>query len=276
MDICIFQKGFNFSQDGPGNRLVYHLQGCNMRCPWCSNPEGMCAPGDSTDSKYNFKRDSKGDSKDDSKRDFKGDFGEKLNRCCETIDTDDIIDEVSRSRMMFFDGGGVTFTGGEATLQFEPLRLLLSELKAMGVNTALETNGSCDRLTELFPLIDFLMIDLKHYDDKTHIDVIGHGNKTVVENILSAAKLRSQLLIRIPLIGGFNASARDAEGFSAVLAPVVGTNSKVEVLRYHEYGRDKWARCGMKYNVENAFVSDSQFLSFCRILTDSGIEIIKT
>ena len=41
----IFQKGFNFSQDGPGNRLVYHLQGCNLRCPWCSNPEGLSIHG---------------------------------------------------------------------------------------------------------------------------------------------------------------------------------------------------------------------------------------
>ena len=39
--IGIFQKGFNYSQDGPGNRLVYHLSGCNLKCPWCSNPEGM-------------------------------------------------------------------------------------------------------------------------------------------------------------------------------------------------------------------------------------------
>ncbi len=41
----IFQKGFIFGQDGPGNRLVYHLQSCNMRCIWCSNPGGMASDG---------------------------------------------------------------------------------------------------------------------------------------------------------------------------------------------------------------------------------------
>ena len=40
MELFVFQKGFNYSQDGPGNRLVYHLSGCSLRCPWCSNPEG--------------------------------------------------------------------------------------------------------------------------------------------------------------------------------------------------------------------------------------------
>ena len=46
MKLTLFQKGFNYSQDGPGNRLVYHLFGCNMRCPWCANPEGIYpAPG---------------------------------------------------------------------------------------------------------------------------------------------------------------------------------------------------------------------------------------
>lgn len=45
MKLKIFQKGFNYSQDGQGNRLILHLQGCNMKCPWCSNPEGMPLEG---------------------------------------------------------------------------------------------------------------------------------------------------------------------------------------------------------------------------------------
>ena len=81
----IFQKGFNFGQDGPGNRLVYHLQGCNMRCIWCSNPEGM---------------------------DFCGGKDYSI---------EEIFNECKNSRLMFFSGGGVTFTGGEATTQFDEL-----------------------------------------------------------------------------------------------------------------------------------------------------------
>ena len=76
----IFSKGFNFSQDGPGNRLVYHIRGCNMHYIWCSNPEGMHI--------------------DDSPH----------------ISPEEIAEECVGSKMMFFGGGGVTFTGGEATL----------------------------------------------------------------------------------------------------------------------------------------------------------------
>ena len=45
MNLKIFQKGFHYAQDGQGNRLVYHLQGCNMNCKWCANPEGMKMEG---------------------------------------------------------------------------------------------------------------------------------------------------------------------------------------------------------------------------------------
>lgn len=124
----IFQKGFNYSQDGPGNRLVYHLSGCNMRCIWCSNPEGM-------------------------KIDAGVDYSIK-----------EIAKECEKSKMMFFSGGGVTFTGGEATLQTEELLELLKILKEKNIHTAIETNGTSKRLQEILEYVDYLIMDFKHYD----------------------------------------------------------------------------------------------------------------
>ncbi len=286
MIVKILQKGFNFSQDGPGNRLVYHLQGCTMRCPWCSNPESIALNG-SVIAK-------------DSSADALCPFGNvkdgfpdaaKCNTCtrpCLNTNNrslrlsyteacvEDIISEVRKSSMMFFDGGGVTFTGGEATVQFEALKHLLCELHSMGINTALETNGSHPSLPELFDSVDYLIIDLKHHDPEKHKDTVGMSNEITVKNILKAVEKRNQLLVRIPLIGGFNSSRNDAEAFAELLSPLKDKGLSLEVLRYHEYGKDKWYQCGMEYTVKDAFVSDDDFKLFCKILSDSGITLVRT
>ena len=145
----VLQKGFNYSQDGPGNRLVYHLQGCNFRCKWCSNADSI----------------------------------PMSNPRAKDYTVDEIENEVLRSRMMFFDGGGVTFTGGEATLQSKELELILKKLKADGVNTCMETNGSYAKLPELAGSIDVLIIDLKHFDDDKHRYWTGASNAATKRNL---------------------------------------------------------------------------------------------
>ena len=100
--IYTFQKGFNYSQDGPGNRLVYHLSGCNMFCPWCSNPEGMDL---SAGKDYDLKQ---------------------------------IVEECVSAKPLFFGGGGVTFTGGEPTMRAD-IAALVSYAEKMV--TRLNTNG---------------------------------------------------------------------------------------------------------------------------------------
>ena len=234
-------KGFNYSQDGPGNRLVYHLQGCNLHCPWCSNPESM-------------KIVSQGG-----------------------ISVDDIAKQIIAAEPMFFDGGGVTFTGGEPTLQFDALKELLIKLKGNGISTAIETNGTNPRLPELFELTDFLIMDFKHYDSEKLKEYTGVGNETVIANIKAASELRSQLLLRIPLINGFNADVSDAEGFASVLAPYMSEEGfALEVLSYHEYGKDKWSQNGMSYTMQDAFVSETQFGEFCNILKNNSICLVRT
>ena len=166
----VFQKGFNFSQDGPGNRLVIHLQGCNFSCPWCSNPEGMTLKGEK----------------------------------CEEISVDSLFEYIMRSSLLFFDGGGVTFTGGECTVQHDELLQILKRLKESGINTAVETNASDPALSELLPYIDYFIADIKQPDNEIHKKYTGVSNETVLKNITEILNSGRQVHLRIPLINGFN------------------------------------------------------------------------
>ena len=242
MKIKIFEKGFNYSQDGQGNRLVYHLQGCNMRCPWCSNPEGMSSSSS----------------------------------VCTEYDVDILVDEVLRSAAMFFDGGGVTLTGGEATVHFNEVNAFLTKLKNAKIHTALETNGTHNRLQELSPLVDELIVDLKHYDNAAHKEYTGFENTTIISNIKKLSSSRDQLLIRITLINGFNANEFDIDSFITLLLSFNNPKLTVELLPYHEYGKDKWAMYGMQYKFTNGHVSHERLNEFSDRFKEKGINVVKT
>lgn len=243
----IFKSGFNYSQDGPGNRLVIHLQGCNMFCPWCSNPEGMPSITPAG---------------------FEG-------KC---ISLEEALEFCLSCRPMFFDGGGVTLTGGEVGVQMDGAKALLEALRKENIHTAIETNASMPRFNELFPFLNLIIADLKHYDNALHHRYTGIGNEIVIENLKLAALQPFQLWIRIPLINGFNAAAHDAEGFVMVLLNILqaGGRFSVELLPYHEYGKEKWQQCGLPYKVENAFVSAEAVQYFSKVLSNAGINAIST
>lgn len=232
----VLQKGFNYSQDGPGNRLVYHLQGCNFRCKWCSNPESM-------------------------RSDFKD---------AKEYSVDFIIDEIMRSRMMFFDGGGVTFTGGEPTLQIDELKEIYKKAKENGIHTAIETNGSSPRLSEISPLIDYLIMDIKQPDDEIHKKFVAHSNRQTLENFKALVKSRNQLHIRIPLINNVNT---DPAPFVDLFSSVDMTNTVVEILPYHEYGKCKWIE---EYEITDGFVSDETLKIFSDELKKNNIKLVTT
>lgn len=242
MTLTLFQKGFNYSQDGPGNRLVYHLKGCNMRCPWCSNPEGI--------------------------------FGDRGHS--ETVSTEAIVTEVLSCRPMFFDGGGVTFTGGEATLQFDALKEILGILRTQGIHTAIETNATSPRLPELFPHLNCLIADLKHPDNTIHQAVTGVSNERIRQNIALAADSGVDLLIRIPMIGGFNTDEETLQGFADFFKPLASSNVRFEMLKYHEYGKDKWEKLGLPYAVTNARVEEGTRRHFEDTFTQLDLTVVRT
>lgn len=231
----IFGKGFNFSQDGPGNRLVYHLSGCNMRCIWCSNPEGMALSGG------------------------------------REVDEDTLVDECVRSMPLFFGGGGVTFTGGEATLQADALLRCLPRLQAHGIHTALETNATSPLLPVLSAHIDYLMMDFKHHDGEVLRRYTGMDDTAVRRNFECLCAEGRQLHVRIPLIHGINDDAPEA--FAAYFAQHATSEVAFELLPYHEYGKDKWTTA---YQVTDGFVSDETVARFEQIFAQYGLRLLHT
>ena len=238
MKINIFKKGFNYSQDGPGNRLIYHLQGCNMACRWCSNPESM--PIDNTNS----------------------------------YDIDDLVLEAEKALPMFFSGGGVTLTGGEPTVQFEAVREFYLKLKSRDINTAIETNGTHPNLSALFPLIDYLIMDFKHHNSDKLKEYTGVSNKTIIDNL---SKIGNKwALIRIPLINNFNADSSDAEEFAKLFGKYNTENLNFEFLPYHEYGKVKWESNNLEYKMEDAYITADTLALFEQIFHYHGLKTINT
>lgn len=232
----ILQKGFNYSQDGPGNRLVYHLQGCNFACKWCSNADSIPLE----------------------------------NPKAKSCSVNEIFDEIMRSRMMFFDGGGVTFTGGEVCVQSDELLSLLKMLKENGIHTAIETNGSYSSLREVAEYVDYLIVDMKHYDDSEHMKWVGASNKSVKDNLEHFLSLGRQIHIRIPVINGVN---NDPCGFADYFKNFDTSNAVFEFLAYHEYGKDKWQG---KYQIENGFVEPGTIHKFIEIFEKYGMKTVVT
>jgi len=233
--MLVFQKGFNFGEDGPGNRLVYHLQGCNMSCLWCSNPEGMSFVGGK---EYSI---------------------------------EEIFDECKRSRMLFFSGGGVTFTGGEATVQYKELMSILRLLSEAGIHTAIETNGTHRELSLLLPYVDYLIMDFKHFDAELHKKYTGIGNETVKSNFERNCKEKRKQHIRIPLVNGVN--TEDPKGFAAYFSGFDTENTVFELLPYHEYGKEKWKT---EYKIKNGFVSEEILKKFKCEFREHGLKLITT
>lgn len=289
MKLNVFKKGFNYAQDGPGNRLVYHLQGCTMRCAWCSNPEGMdvggtlmvdprwlvddvCPHGAIVDRVLDRERCASCHGREC----VDANHNQGIRLSAQAYALSAIVDEARRSAPLFFDGGGVTLSGGEATLQFGVVRRLLQRLKGEGIHTAIETNATHARLRELFPLLDYLIVDCKHYDDTRLRAHTGVGGQVIERNFAAAFAERRQVLVRIALVAGVNDGAADAQGFVRYFQRFDTRHAQFEFLAYHDYGRDKWAHCGMDYRITDGFIDDDTIEHFTEHFTANGLAVVRT
>jgi len=262
-----------------------------MRCPWCSNPEGLELHGslivDKTtvvDSLCPYGALCDGVRKTqicekctDRECVAARNRSTGIRLSCEDIENDELVALAVDSKAMFFKGGGVTLSGGEPTLQFSAVKDLLEKLKGNGINTAMETNGTSHLLEELIPLIDHLFIDFKIPDSAKHLALTGVPDDMIRKNICIAEKRHANLIVRTPLIAGINDSNEDIEAFLSFYHENSITRSGFEFLPYFDYGRVKWEQCGMEYCMnDDAHINKNTFDLFVERFKEKGLRVVKT
>ena len=202
--------------DGPGMRFVAWLTGCQMRCAYCHNPDT-----------------------------WKREAGRPTT-------AGQLLAEVARyAGMLRALEGGVTLSGGEPLTQAPFVVRVLEGLKAQGLHTALDTNGGLGgRLTDdELRLADLVLLDLKSYDVETHLRVTGRPVEPVLRFAERLAALRRPVWIRHVVVPGLTDAPENVDGLARFVAGLPNVE-RVELLRFHQLGRTKWAQLGRPYTLE--------------------------
>ncbi|PKQ22898.1 MAG: pyruvate formate-lyase 1-activating enzyme [Actinobacteria bacterium HGW-Actinobacteria-5] len=203
--------------DGPGTRMTTFLAGCPLRCLYCHNPDTMNARGGVP------------------------------------VLADDLLARIRRYRGVFrATGGGITLSGGEVLAQPEFARRVLRGAKDLGVHTAIDTSGFLGRNADdsLLSNVDLVLLDVKAGDETTYRRVTGGALAPTLEFGRRLAGLGIETWIRFVLVPGLTDHPATI-GRVADYAASLGCVSRVEVLPFHQLGRDKWADLGLRYALDD-------------------------
>ena len=202
--------------DGPGLRLVVFLQGCPFKCLYCANPDTIAFEGG-------------------------------------TMTEEDEIVKMAVSQKPFFGRrGGITFSGGEPTMQAKELLPRFAKLKAEGINICIDTNGGAwnSDIEQLLGQTDLVLLDCKQFNDERHKELTGRSNEQTLKTAQWLEDNGKPFWLRYVLVPGISDFEEDIralgehfKGFKML--------QRVEVLPYHTLGIHKYETMGQEYQLKN-------------------------
>lgn len=219
--------------DGPGNRYVLFLQGCNFACSACHNPHTipLATPR------------------------------------ARMVTVEKVLAEVRRVHRFL---SGLTVSGGEATLQpsfmFDLFAAVKSDVQLAHLTTFVDTNGSAAREVwdRLLPVTDGAMVDLKAFDPEVHLRLTGTTNTSVLSSIRHLAGRGKLYEVRLLLVPGMNDSAeqlRDTADWLLSVEPLV----RIKVIAFRRHGVRASARTWPESTPQ-------QRDDWCGLLREAGVQ----
>ncbi|WP_454114748.1 pyruvate formate-lyase-activating protein [Microbacterium lacticum] len=208
--------------DGPGTRLTTFLSGCPLQCLYCHNPDTLAM-------------------KDG-----------------HPVTSDELLARIARYRGVFrATGGGITLSGGEVLMQPAFAARILRGAKDIGIHTAIDTSGflGAAATDAMLEDVDLVLLDVKSGDPDTYRRVTGRDLEPTLAFGRRLAEMPHgpEVWIRFVLVPGLTDDIDNVERvaeYAASLNEVMpGTVTRVEVLPFHQMGRDKWAALGRDYQL---------------------------
>lgn len=233
--------------DGPGLRLVVFLQGCPFRCLYCANPDTIPYAGGTE------------------------------------TDISEILQMAIRQKPFFGKRGGVTFSGGEPTLQAKALIPLVEQLHENGINVCLDSNGGIwnSDIEKLLSITDLVLLDVKEFNPQRHQALTGRSNSQTLRTAAWLQEHGKPFWLRYVLVPGYSDYEEDiralGEHFGNTASIDKNTGSagdaaaetdteaeksagqdngysmiqKVEILPYHTLGESKYEALGQEYRLKD-------------------------
>ena len=218
-------------QDGPGIRTTVFLKGCNLRCPWCSNPENL-----------------KFEIEEYCTEEEKGTYGYE-------VSLEQLYKEIIKDKQYYETDGGVTFSGGECLFQFKRLEPLLKELKANNINICVETalTVPTEMLSIALKYVDLFYVDMKILDELASEKIKGNV-ELYKRNLHKLDESNKKYIIRIPLVIGYTYTEKNIKCILELLEKLKPL--KVEIFKVHNLAEKKYKSLKMNQFHADDFEED--------------------